>query len=66
MLTFTPVLLLLRRLRFAHPTHVGADTTGTLTPAAATLETTLQPTPIGGGTGQFAFASDRSGIPKFI
>ncbi len=66
MLTFTPVTPTIMFPLI--PTHISLVTTGTLTlPAkspAATLQTTLQPTPIGGGTGQIAFASDRSGIPQ--
>ena len=50
------------------PTHIGVVMTGTLTaPAklpAATLQTNLLPAPVGGGTGQIAFASDRSGVPQ--
>ncbi|MFZ1040649.1 MAG: protein kinase [Anaerolineales bacterium] len=65
-LTFTPVTPTIMFPLI--PTHISLVPTGTLTvpaksPAAAT-QTTLQPTPIGGGTGQIAFASDRSGIPQ--
>ena len=49
------------------PTLVSVIAGGTLTagkPPASTPAVTLQPTPVGGGTGEIAFASDRSGIPQ--
>ena len=52
----------------AAPTHTSTAIAGTLTApigsTTATLITTLGPTPVGGGTGQIAFASDRTGIPQ--
>jgi eukaryotic-like serine/threonine-protein kinase len=52
----------------AAPTHTSTAITGTLTApigsTTATLIATLGPTPVGGGTGQIAFASDRTGIPQ--
>ena len=68
MLTFTPITPITPAITFPLiPTHVGdghdrnIDAPVFLPPLS---QTTLQPTPIGGGTGQFAFASDRSGIPQ--
>ena len=64
-LTFTPVPPTATLTLTPSATSVIAS--GTLTagkPPLATLAVTLQATPIGGGTGQIAFASDRSGIPQ--
>jgi eukaryotic-like serine/threonine-protein kinase len=65
-LAFTPVLP--TAMFPLIPTRINLVTTGTLTvpirPPAATFQTTLQPAPISGGTGEIAFASDRSGIPQ--
>ncbi len=52
------------------PTSINAAASGTgtmaATPATETpaITATVGPTPVGGGTGQFAFASDRTGIPQ--
>jgi serine/threonine protein kinase len=49
----------------AVPTKILAGVvTETLIPGAATEMPTPGPTPLGAGTGQIAFASDRSGIPQ--
>lgn len=41
------------------------DSTETLIPSENSTETTMpSPTPVGGGSGQIAFASDRTGIPQ--
>ncbi len=58
--TFTPTSL---------PSNVETGTpisanSVTLTPEVPTGSPTPSPTPIGGGSGQIAFASDRSGIPQ--
>jgi serine/threonine protein kinase len=47
------------------PTDVITATIGiSQTPETSTVTPTLGPTPVGGGTGEIAFASDRSGIPQ--
>ncbi|HEY9152085.1 MAG TPA: protein kinase [Anaerolineales bacterium] len=64
-LTFTPVPP--TATFTATPTHISTAMTRTLTAPIAssviTVTVTLGPTPIG-GTGEIAFASDRSGIPQ--
>ena len=65
-LTFTPVPP--TATFTVAPTNTILATAGTLavpvSSPVATLTVTLGPTPVGGGTGDIAFASDRSGIPQ--
>ncbi len=64
-LTFTPIPS--TATFTVTPTSISMVATGTLIAPVippATLTVTLGPTPVGGGTGQIAFASDRTGIPQ--
>jgi len=61
-LTFTPI----PPTATLTPTNITAITGSVIVPitSSVAITATLGPTPVGGGTGEIAFASDRTGIPQ--